>query len=49
MELKHKAFGKTYEVSRSGVIVVYPSLQQGSAKSAISHLLRILKRIKKGN
>jgi hypothetical protein len=48
MKLKQTFFKKTYEVSRTGVIVVYPSLQQTPGGGGISHILRILRRLKKG-
>jgi hypothetical protein len=48
MKTKHGLFKKTYEVSKTGVIVVYPSLQQ-TRGSGIGHILRVLRRLKKGH
>ncbi len=40
---------KTVEYDKSGWLRVYPSLHESKDKFRIKHLLRILKRLKKGH
>jgi hypothetical protein len=47
MKLKQKIFNRTYEVSKTGVIVVYPSLRTTRNTRGTSLLLRLLGRLRK--